>query len=70
MAALTDLTLAGMKAGLAAKQFTARELVQAHVTAVEEARVLNAFLVGLLSAKCVFRQFLEVDSFKVKQRWR
>ncbi len=45
MAALTDLTLAGMKAGLAAKQFTARELVQAHVTAVEDARVLNAFLV-------------------------
>lgn len=45
MAALTELTLAGMKAGLAAKQFTARELVQAHVKVVEAARRLNAFLV-------------------------
>ena len=34
-----------MKAGLAAKDFTARELVSAHVQAVEAARVLNAFLV-------------------------
>ena len=45
MVALTDLTLAAMKAGLAAKDFTARELVQAHVAAVEGARALNAFLV-------------------------
>ena len=45
MAALTDLSLAAMKAGLAAKQFSARELVSAHVTAVEAARPLNAFTV-------------------------
>ncbi|MCG2839406.1 Asp-tRNA(Asn)/Glu-tRNA(Gln) amidotransferase subunit GatA [Sandaracinobacter sp. RS1-74] len=45
MAALTDLTLAQMKAGLAAKQFSARELVQEHIEAVEAARVLNAWLV-------------------------
>ena len=42
--ALTDLTLAAMKAGLAAKDFTARELVGEHVAAVEAARPLNAFL--------------------------
>jgi aspartyl-tRNA(Asn)/glutamyl-tRNA(Gln) amidotransferase subunit A len=45
VAALTELSIAGMKAGLAAKDFTARELVSAHVKAVEAARVLNAFLV-------------------------
>jgi aspartyl-tRNA(Asn)/glutamyl-tRNA(Gln) amidotransferase subunit A len=43
MAALTDLSLAAMKAGLAARQFSARELVTAHVAAVEAARPLNAF---------------------------
>ncbi len=45
MGAFTDLTLAGMKAGLAARDFSARELVSAHVAAVEAARPLNAFLV-------------------------
>ena len=45
MAALTDLSLAAMRAGLQAKEFTARELVTAHVEAVEAARPLNAFLV-------------------------
>jgi aspartyl-tRNA(Asn)/glutamyl-tRNA(Gln) amidotransferase subunit A len=45
VAALTDLTLAGMKAGLEARDFSARELVAAHVAAVEAARPLNAFLV-------------------------
>ena len=45
MAALTDLSLAAMRAGLNAKEFSARELVTAHVEAVEAARPLNAFLV-------------------------
>jgi aspartyl-tRNA(Asn)/glutamyl-tRNA(Gln) amidotransferase subunit A len=45
MAALTDLSLAAMRAGLKAKEFSARELVTAHVEAVEAARPLNAFLV-------------------------
>ena len=45
MAALTDLSLAAMRAGLHAKDFSARELVTAHVEAVEAARPLNAFLV-------------------------
>ena len=44
MAGLTDLALAEMRAGLAAKQFTARELAEAHIEAVEAARPLNAFL--------------------------
>lgn len=45
MAALTDLSLAAMRGGLKAKDFSARELVTAHVEAVEAARPLNAFLV-------------------------
>jgi len=42
--ALTELTLAEARAGLAAKQFTARELTEAHIAAVEAARPLNAFI--------------------------
>jgi aspartyl-tRNA(Asn)/glutamyl-tRNA(Gln) amidotransferase subunit A len=45
VAALTDLSLAAMRDGLKAKEFSARELVTAHVAAVEAARPLNAFLV-------------------------
>jgi aspartyl-tRNA(Asn)/glutamyl-tRNA(Gln) amidotransferase subunit A len=45
MAALTDLGLADMKAGLQARDFSARELVEAHIAAVEAARPLNAFIV-------------------------
>ena len=42
---LTDLTLAQMRDGLRAKQFSAKELAEAHVAAVEGARALNAFLI-------------------------
>ena len=45
MAALTDLTLAAMAAGLRAKAFSAAELAEAHIAAVEAARPLNAFIV-------------------------
>jgi aspartyl-tRNA(Asn)/glutamyl-tRNA(Gln) amidotransferase subunit A len=45
VAALTDLSLAAMRAGLKARDFSARELVSAHVDAVADARPLNAFLV-------------------------
>ena len=45
MSALTDLSLAGAIAGLAAKDFSARELATAHVEAVAAASTLNAFLV-------------------------
>jgi len=44
MTALTHLTIAEARAGLAAKKFSARELAEAHVKAVEAARPLNAFL--------------------------
>ncbi|QMW22612.1 Asp-tRNA(Asn)/Glu-tRNA(Gln) amidotransferase subunit GatA [Sandaracinobacteroides saxicola] len=44
MTALTDLTLADMAAGLRAREFSATELVGAHVAAVEGARALNAFI--------------------------
>ncbi len=44
MTALTHLTIAEARAGLAARQFSARELAEAHVKAVEEIRPLNAFL--------------------------
>ncbi len=44
MAALTHLTIADARAGLAARKFSARELAEAHVKAVEEIRPLNAFI--------------------------
>jgi aspartyl-tRNA(Asn)/glutamyl-tRNA(Gln) amidotransferase subunit A len=43
--ALTDLTIAGMKAGLAKRDFSAVELTEAHISAMEAARHLNAFIV-------------------------
>ena len=58
MAALTNLSLAEMKAGLAAKSFSAVELAQAHLDAMAAARHLNAFIVetpelALAQAKAV-----------------
>ncbi|HEX6842930.1 MAG TPA: Asp-tRNA(Asn)/Glu-tRNA(Gln) amidotransferase subunit GatA, partial [Stellaceae bacterium] len=43
-AELTGLTLAEARAGLAARKFSARELVTAYISAMEAARPLNAFL--------------------------
>jgi aspartyl-tRNA(Asn)/glutamyl-tRNA(Gln) amidotransferase subunit A len=42
---LTALTLAETRDGLARRAFSAREVAQAHIRAVEKARPLNAFLV-------------------------
>ncbi len=42
---LTDLSIADMQTGLRARQFTAVELAKAHIKAVADARVLNAFIV-------------------------
>ncbi|HTI86581.1 MAG TPA: Asp-tRNA(Asn)/Glu-tRNA(Gln) amidotransferase subunit GatA [Alphaproteobacteria bacterium] len=44
MSALTDLTLAEARDGLKAKKFSAAELTDAHVKAVEAARPLNAYI--------------------------
>jgi aspartyl-tRNA(Asn)/glutamyl-tRNA(Gln) amidotransferase subunit A len=44
MSDFTDLTLATARAGLAARKFSAVELTQAHVTAIENNRGLNAFI--------------------------
>jgi aspartyl-tRNA(Asn)/glutamyl-tRNA(Gln) amidotransferase subunit A len=44
MTDLTSLTLAEARDGLKAKNFTARELTDAHLAAMEEARVLNAYV--------------------------
>jgi aspartyl-tRNA(Asn)/glutamyl-tRNA(Gln) amidotransferase subunit A len=44
MSALTDLTIAAALDGLAKKQFSAKELAEAHVRAVAAARDLNAFI--------------------------
>ncbi|MGH6954347.1 MAG: amidase family protein, partial [Alphaproteobacteria bacterium] len=44
MAALTELNLAEARDGLARRAFSARELAEAHVRAVEGARPLNAFI--------------------------
>ena len=48
MTALTDLTLVEARAGLAAKQFSAVELVDAHIRAVEATRSLNMFITETL----------------------
>ena len=45
MSKLTGLTLKGAVDGLRAKSFSAAELTQAHVEAIEQARPLNAFIV-------------------------
>jgi aspartyl-tRNA(Asn)/glutamyl-tRNA(Gln) amidotransferase subunit A len=44
MAELTDLTLAEARDGLKATTFTAAELTEAHIAAVEKARPLNAYI--------------------------
>ena len=44
MSALTALTVAGARAGLAGRAFSARELVDAHIAAIEAERGLNAFV--------------------------
>ena len=44
MAALTDLTIAQAGAGLDKGEFTARELTDAYLTAMEAARSLNAYI--------------------------
>ncbi|MGE0095543.1 MAG: Asp-tRNA(Asn)/Glu-tRNA(Gln) amidotransferase subunit GatA [Alphaproteobacteria bacterium] len=44
MAALTDLTLAAARDGLKKKSFSAKEIAEAHIKAVEGARALNAFI--------------------------
>ncbi len=44
MTALTELTMAAARDGLARKDFSARELAEAHIAAVEAARPLNAFV--------------------------
>jgi aspartyl-tRNA(Asn)/glutamyl-tRNA(Gln) amidotransferase subunit A len=41
---LTNLTIAEARDGLAKKSFSAAELAQAHLAAIEKARVLNAFV--------------------------
>jgi aspartyl-tRNA(Asn)/glutamyl-tRNA(Gln) amidotransferase subunit A len=44
MSDLTSLTLTEARAGLAKKQFSAAELADAHLAAIERARALNAFV--------------------------
>jgi aspartyl-tRNA(Asn)/glutamyl-tRNA(Gln) amidotransferase subunit A len=41
---LTTLTMADARAGLASREFTALELADAHLAAIERARALNAFI--------------------------
>jgi aspartyl-tRNA(Asn)/glutamyl-tRNA(Gln) amidotransferase subunit A len=44
MSTLTSLTLAEARDGLRAKKFSARQLAEAHVAAMEKARALNAYV--------------------------
>jgi aspartyl-tRNA(Asn)/glutamyl-tRNA(Gln) amidotransferase subunit A len=45
MSSLTALTISAARAGLRKKQFSAAELTDAYVSAVEKARILNAYIV-------------------------
>lgn len=45
MTDLTDLTIAGLRDGFRAGDFSAREVADAHIAAVEAGRALNAFIV-------------------------
>jgi len=44
MTDLTSLSIAQAREGLAKKSFTSRELTDAHLSAMEAARALNAFV--------------------------
>jgi len=44
MSDLTSLTLADARDGLRGKKFSAREIADAHITAIERARALNAYV--------------------------
>ncbi|MEN3930939.1 Asp-tRNA(Asn)/Glu-tRNA(Gln) amidotransferase subunit GatA [Microvirga sp. W0021] len=44
MTDLTNLTIAGARKGLAAKEYSAVELAKAHIEAIEKARELNAYI--------------------------
>lgn len=44
MSDLTTLTIAGARAGLKQKKFSAAELTDAHCAAMEKARLLNAYV--------------------------
>ena len=44
MSDLTGLTIAEARDGLRKKSFSARELTNAHIKAVEKARALNCFV--------------------------
>jgi aspartyl-tRNA(Asn)/glutamyl-tRNA(Gln) amidotransferase subunit A len=44
MTGLTELTLTDAREGLSRKEFSAEELAKAHIAAMEQARVLNAFI--------------------------
>ena len=44
MTDLTSLTLAEARTGLANKSFTSLELTDAHLSAIEAARALNAYI--------------------------
>ena len=50
--ALTTLTLAEARDGLVHKQFSARELTEAHISAVEAVRPLNAFVTETPERAC------------------
>jgi len=59
MAALTDLTIAAAGEGLGKAEFSARELAEAHIRAIEAGRALNAIITE--TADRALRQAAEAD---------
>ena len=60
MTALTSLSIKEASDGLKKKQFTAKELVNASLTAVENAKHLNAFIVS--TPEIALKQAAEADA--------
>ncbi|MDX9860450.1 MAG: Asp-tRNA(Asn)/Glu-tRNA(Gln) amidotransferase subunit GatA [Rhodospirillales bacterium] len=66
MGALTDLTIVGAAAGLAAGDFTAVELAEAHIQAMEAARKLNSYITE--TPEIARRQAAESDARRAAGR--
>ncbi len=64
MTQLTHLTLADALKGLKEKKFSAKEITEAHITAVEDARHLNAFITE--TPELALKQAAESDARRAK----
>ena len=68
---LTNLTIAEARDGLAKKSFSAAELAQAHLDAMEKARALNAYVLETPQRALSMAKVSDEGSQRARQgRWR